>query len=42
MKIYKDLEDLVVPGGKRKDPLWKQVYGVKGDLTDGDEVSRCW
>lgn len=31
--IYEDLEKVVVPGGKRKQPLCKQVYGFKGDLT---------
>ena len=29
----KDLEKVVVPGGKRKKPLCKQIYGFEGDLT---------
>ena len=32
--IYEDLEKVVVPGGKRKQPLCKQVYGFKGDLME--------
>ena len=32
--IYKDLEKVVVPGGKRTKPLCKQVYGFKGNLTE--------
>lgn len=32
--IYEDLEKVIVPGGKRKQPLCKQVYGFKGDLTE--------
>lgn len=28
--IYEDLEKVVVPGGKRKQPLCKQVYGFEG------------
>ena len=31
--IYEDLEKVVVPGGKRKQPLCKQIYGFEGDLT---------
>ena len=31
--IYEDLEKVVVPGGKRKEPLCKKVYGFHGDLT---------
>ncbi len=31
--IYEDLEKVVVPGGNRKQPMCKQVYGFKGDLT---------
>lgn len=33
--IYEDLEKVVVHSGKRKEPLCKQVYGFKGDLTEG-------
>jgi MoaA/NifB/PqqE/SkfB family radical SAM enzyme len=32
--IYEDLEKVVVPGGKRKQPLCKQIYGFEGDLTE--------
>ena len=32
-KIIQDLENVVVNGGKRTEPLCKQVYGFKGDLT---------
>lgn len=32
--IYEDLENVVVTGGKRTEPLCKQVYGFKGDLTE--------
>ena len=32
--IYEDLENVVVNGGKRTEPLCKQVYGFKGDLTE--------
>ena len=32
--IYEDLEKIVIPGGKRKTPLCKQVYGFTGDLTE--------
>ena len=35
--IYEDLERVVVPGGKRKMPLCKQIYGFHGDLTERDE-----
>lgn len=39
--IYEDLEKVVVSGGKRKQPLCKQVYGFKGDLTEAlDEGIR--
>lgn len=38
--IYEDLEKVVVHGGKRKNPLCRQVYGFSGDLTEGDEMSR--
>ena len=31
--IYEDLEKVVVSGGKRKQPLCKQIYGFEGDLT---------
>ena len=31
--IYEDLEKVVVPGEKRKQPLCKQIYGFEGDLT---------
>ena len=31
--IYEDLEKVVVPGGKRKEPLCKKVYGFHGNLT---------
>ena len=30
--IYEDLEKVIVPGGKRRQPLCKQVYGFTGDL----------
>ena len=32
--IYEDLEKVVVPGGKRSEPLCRKVYGFKGDLTE--------
>ena len=32
--IYEDLENVVVTGEKRTEPLCKQVYGFKGDLTE--------
>ncbi len=32
--IYEDLENIVLKGGKRKEPLCKQVYGFSGDLTN--------
>lgn len=32
--IYKDLEEVVVHSGKRKEPLCKKIYGFDGDLTD--------
>ncbi len=32
--IYEDLEKVVVCGGKRKEPLCKQVYGFSGRLVD--------
>ena len=35
--IYEDLERVVVPGGKRKEPLCKKVYGFHGDLTSDVE-----
>lgn len=35
--IYEDLEKVVVQGGKRKNPLCKQVYGFSGDLTKEEE-----
>ena len=38
--IYEDLERVVVPGGKRKMPLCKQIYGFHGDLTDSDQMSK--
>lgn len=31
--IYEDLEKVVVPGGKRSEPLCRKVYGFEGDLT---------
>ena len=34
--IYEDLEKVVVPGGKRKEPLCKQVYGFTGNLISDD------
>lgn len=34
--IYEDLERIIVPGGKRKTPLCKKVYGFHGDLTESD------
>lgn len=38
--IYEDLEKVVVPGGKRKEPLCKKVYGFSGSLTNSEEVIR--
>lgn len=35
--IYDDLEKLVVRGGKRKNPLCKQVYGFDYSLNSDDE-----
>lgn len=35
--IYEDLEKVVVQGGKRKNPLCKQVYGFSGNLTKEEE-----
>ncbi len=32
--IYEDLEKVVVRGGKRKEPLCRQVYGFSGKLVD--------
>ena len=32
--IYEDLEKVFVTGGKRKQPLCKQIYGFKGNLTE--------
>ena len=32
--IYDDLEKLSIQIGKRKEPLCKQIYGFKGDLTE--------
>lgn len=34
--IYEDLENLVVPGGKREEPLCKQVYQFNGSLVGED------
>ena len=31
--IYEDLEKVVLNSGKRKEPLCRQVYGFKGELT---------
>ncbi len=38
--IYDDLERVVIPGGKRKEPLCKKIYGFKGDLTESEEVEK--
>lgn len=38
--IYDDLEKVVVHGGKRKEPLCKQVYGFSGDLTKKEDITR--
>lgn len=35
--IYEDLENLVVPGGKREQALCKQVYQFKGSLIESSE-----
>ena len=32
--IYEDLEKIVVSGGKRTQPLCKQIYGFKGNLIE--------
>ena len=32
--IYEDLEKIVVSGGKRAQPLCKQIYGFKGNLIE--------
>lgn len=34
--IYEDLEKIIVRGGKRKEPLCRQVYGFSGKLVDKD------
>lgn len=38
--IYEDLEKVVVHGGKRKEPLCRQIYGFKGNLIDKDEITK--
>lgn len=38
--IYEDLEKVVVHGGKRKEPLCKQVYGFSGSLTESEDQAR--
>lgn len=35
--IYEDLEKVIIPGGTRKNPLCKQIYGFKGNLTSISE-----
>lgn len=38
--IYEDLENVVLRSGKRKEPLCRQVYGFRGDLTDDEQEIR--
>ena len=38
--IYEDLENVVINGGKRKEPLCKQIYRFQGNLIENDEILR--
>lgn len=38
--IFDDLEQVVITGGKRVEPLCKQVYGFKGNLTGNSLETR--
>ena len=38
--IYDDLEKVVMPGGKRKEPLCKKVYGFQRNLVEREEGER--
>lgn len=38
--IYDDLEKVTIQGGKRAEPLCKQVYGFKTELIKKDEINR--
>lgn len=38
--IYEDLENVIIPKGKRKEPLCKQVYGFSGTLIDNESEIR--
>lgn len=38
--IYDDLEEVVLTGGKRKQPLCRQIYGFNGNLTGDVEIGE--